>query len=94
MTGGLGYFLDEKGDFPTRVNPEIVNVQRVITAAGAQQLKEMISAHAERTGSTKATRILADWGNYLPKFWQVVPPSEAERPETIDSPETVASPVG
>ena len=94
MTGGLGYFLDEKGDFPTRVNPEIVNVQRVITAAGAQQLKEMIAAHAERTGSTKATRILADWGNYLPKFWQVVPPSEAERPETIDSPETVASPVG
>ncbi|MEL7505811.1 MAG: glutamate synthase large subunit [Cyanobacteria bacterium J06554_1] len=94
MTGGLGYFLDEKGDFPTRVNPEIVNVQRVITAAGAQQLKEMITAHAERTGSTKATRILADWGSYLPKFWQVVPPSEAERPETIDSPETVASPVG
>ena len=93
MTGGLGYFLDEKGDFPTRVNPEIVKVQRVITAAGAKQLKEMIRNHADRTGSTKAARILADWDSYLPKFWQVVPPSEAERAETVDSHETVAASV-
>ncbi|MGD1948807.1 MAG: glutamate synthase large subunit [Leptolyngbyaceae cyanobacterium] len=91
MTGGLGYFLDEQGDFPTRVNPEIVNVLRVITAAGAAQLKEMIASHAERTGSTKAARILADWDSYLPKFWQVVPPSEADRPETMDSPETAVT---
>ncbi|MBT9310768.1 glutamate synthase large subunit [Leptothoe kymatousa] len=94
MTGGLGYFLDEKGDFPTRVNPEIVKVQRVITDEGATQLKEMIARHAERTGSTKAARILADWQTYLPKFWQVVPPSEAERPETLASSETVAASVG
>ncbi|MEM8612199.1 MAG: glutamate synthase-related protein [Cyanobacteria bacterium P01_H01_bin.105] len=93
MTGGLGYFLDEQGDFPTRVNPEIVKVQRVITAAGAQQLKEMVANHAERTGSTKAARILANWDSYLPKFWQVVPPSEADRPETVDSAETVATTV-
>ncbi|NEP19015.1 MAG: glutamate synthase subunit alpha, partial [Leptolyngbya sp. SIO4C1] len=80
MTGGLGYFLDEAGDFPTRVNPEIVKVQRVITEAGAQQLKSLIEAHAERTGSQKAQTILANWETYLPKFWQVVPPSEAESP--------------
>ena len=24
---------------------------------------------------------LADWENYLPKFWQLVPPSEAESAE-------------
>jgi glutamate synthase (ferredoxin) len=30
MTGGLAYFLDEEGNFPTRVNPEIVKVQRVL----------------------------------------------------------------
>ncbi|MEM7062355.1 MAG: glutamate synthase large subunit [Cyanobacteria bacterium P01_B01_bin.77] len=94
MTGGLGYFLDERGDFPTRVNPEIVKVQRVITTAGAQQLKSLISNHAERTGSTKAARILADWDRYLPQFWQVVPPSEAERAETLDSTETVVASVG
>ena len=93
MTGGLGYFLDEQGDFPTRVNPEIVKVQRVITDAGAEQLKQMIHSHAERTGSTKAASILADWNHYLPKFWQVVPPSEAERPETLDNTQALAASV-
>ena len=82
MTGGLAYFLDEAGNFPTRVNPEIVNVQRVITEAGAQQLRSLIEAHARHTGSQKATNILADWETYLPQFWQVVPPSEADTPLT------------
>ncbi|MGP1382386.1 MAG: glutamate synthase large subunit [Thainema sp.] len=78
MTGGLAYFLDKDGSFPTHVNPEIVNVQRVITDAGEQQLKSLIEAHAERTGSEKAKRILANWSDYKTKFWQVVPPSEAD----------------
>ncbi len=81
MTGGLGYFLDEAGDFQTRVNPEIVQVQRVLTEAGAQQLKGLIEAHTDRTSSPKAKTILADWDSYLPKFWQVVPPSEADSAE-------------
>ncbi|MEL7314641.1 MAG: glutamate synthase large subunit [Cyanobacteria bacterium J06559_3] len=81
MTGGLAYFLDEAGNFPTRVNPEIVKVQRVITPAGEQQLKTMIEQHAQRTGSQKAAHILANWDTYLPQFWQVVPPSEADTPE-------------
>ncbi|MEO1396313.1 MAG: glutamate synthase large subunit [Cyanobacteria bacterium J06634_5] len=94
MTGGLGYFLDETGDFQTRVNPEIVQVQRVLTAAGAQQLKSLIEAHADRTGSPKAKAILADWDSYLPKFWQVVPPSEADSAEAGVQKDKVASSVG
>ena len=85
MTGGLAYFLDEDGSFPTRVNQEIVKVQRVLSTAGEQQLHQLIQAHAERTGSQKARRILADWDEYLPQFWQVIPPSEAESPEANPS---------
>lgn len=81
MTGGLAYFLDEDGSFPARVNPEIVKTQRVIAPAGERQLKELIEAHADRTGSLKAKTILANWPEYLPKFWQVVPPSEKDTPE-------------
>jgi glutamate synthase (ferredoxin) len=88
MTGGLAYFLDEDGNFPTRVNPEIVKVQRVITPAAEAQLKELIEAHASHTGSQKAQKILANWNEYLPKFWQVVPPSEAESP--LANPDAVA----
>ena len=91
MTGGLGYFLDEDGSFPNHVNPEIVKVQRVISPAGEQQLKELIQDHSDRTGSEKAKHILANWSEYLPKFWQVVPPSEASSPEaSADATEKVA----
>ncbi|WP_219884771.1 glutamate synthase large subunit [Merismopedia glauca] len=81
MTGGLGYFLDEEGGFPGRVNPEIVKIQRVQSTVGEGQLKELISSHFEKTGSPKAKLILDNWSEYLPKFWQVVPPSEADSPE-------------
>lgn len=81
MTGGLAYFLDEEGSFPTKVNPEIVQIQRVITEAGEQQLQRLVQDHYSHTGSAKAQEILEDWSAFLPKFWQIVPPSEADRPE-------------
>ena len=84
MTGGLGYFLDEDGTFPAHVNGEIVKMQRVSTAAGEAQLKDLIEAHRDRTNSKKAEKILANWAEYLPKFWQVVPPSEANSPEASE----------
>jgi glutamate synthase (ferredoxin) len=93
MTGGLAYFLDESGDFPTRVNPEIVSVQRVITVAGERQLKELLEAHVAHTSSPKAQEILANWSTYLPKFWQVVPPSEKDSPEANVEAEKVSSSV-
>ncbi len=95
MTGGLAYFLDEDGSFPTKVNPEIVQIQRVITPAGEAQLKSLIQADAERTGSAKARAVLAEWPEFLGKFWQVVPPSEKDTPEANPemSEEKVLTPV-
>jgi glutamate synthase (ferredoxin) len=87
MTGGLAYFLDEVGNFPESVNREIVTIQRVSTAAGEKQLKELITAHVERTGSPKGKKILDNWQEYLPQFWQLVPPSEADSAEA--NPEVV-----
>lgn len=86
MTGGLAYFLDEDGNFPQLVNPEIVKLQRINqSSAGEKQLQQLIELHAERTGSPKARQILANWSSYLSKFWQVVPPSEADTPEASSS---------
>jgi glutamate synthase (ferredoxin) len=82
MTGGLAYILDEDDSFPEKVNPESVKIQRLCTSVGEQQLKEMIGAHVERTGSQKGQMILEQWEFYIGKFWQVVPPSEANAPET------------
>lgn len=80
MTGGLGYFYDDAGDFEEKVNGEIVSVQRVVTAEGAAQLKAIIERHFEKTGSEKAEGILNDWENEVGKFWQVYPPSESNQP--------------
>jgi glutamate synthase (ferredoxin) len=79
MTGGLGYFLDLDDGFAAKVNPESVVMQRVV--AGEQQLKQLITDHAAKTGSPWATEILAKWSEFLPRFWQLVPPSEADTPE-------------
>ena len=81
MTGGVGYFFDSDGTFTDKVNTEIVAIQRVITPAGEAQLKGLIQAHAEKTGSKKAKALLADWSNQVKKFWQLVPPSEANTAE-------------
>lgn len=81
MTGGLAYFLDEDGTFPELVNQENVKIQRVTTPAGEKRLKDLIEAHCDRTDSAKAKTILQNWQDYLPKFWLLVPPSEADGPE-------------
>ena len=58
MTGGLGYFYDASGDFPDRVNGEIVAVQRVVTAAGGAHLRALVEAHVERTGGWREGVVL------------------------------------
>merc|ERR1712070_55672 len=77
MTGGIGYFYDDKGDFLDKVNGEIVSTKRINTTAGEAQLKQMIERHFERTGSERADEILSNWETEKGKFWQVYPPSEA-----------------
>ena len=47
-------------------------MQRVATAAGEAQLKGLIEEHVAKTGS-KCKAVLAEWAEYLPKFWQLVP---------------------
>ena len=83
MTGGIAYFLDIDGKFKERLSQEMLKVQRVCTASGENQLKELIQSSFENTGSSRAQDILTNWSSYLPKFWQVVPPSEQNSPEAI-----------
>jgi len=78
MTGGIGYFYDNDGSFPVKVNGEIVKMQRLVTSEGEAQLKHMIERHFELTGSERADEILGNWEEEKGKFWQVYPPSESK----------------
>lgn len=82
MTGGLSYFLDEDGQFVSKVNREIVSTQQVITREAEEQLKNIIELYEIKTKSIKAKTILDDWKLYLPMFWQIIPPSEDSTPLT------------
>ncbi|KAG0487917.1 hypothetical protein HPP92_006728 [Vanilla planifolia] len=66
MTGGLAYILDEDDTLIPKVNKEIVKIQRVNAPAGQMQLKSLIEAHVEKTGSKKGAAILSEWEAYLP----------------------------
>uniref|UniRef100_A0A1J3GI04 glutamate synthase (ferredoxin) n=1 Tax=Noccaea caerulescens TaxID=107243 RepID=A0A1J3GI04_NOCCA len=81
MTGGLAYILDEDNTLLPKVNKEIVKIQRVTSPVGQTQLKSLIQAHVEKTGSSKGATIVEEWDKYLAMFWQLVPPSEEDTPE-------------
>ncbi|KAI4348605.1 hypothetical protein L6164_009312 [Bauhinia variegata] len=91
MTGGLAYILDEDNTLIPKVNREIVKIQRVSAPVGQMQLKSLIEAHVQKTGSNKGAAILKEWDKYLPLFWQLVPPSEEDTPEANAKYDTTAT---
>jgi glutamate synthase (NADPH/NADH) large chain len=85
MSGGIAYVLDEDGSFKTRANLAQVALEKVLPAsrqtgeplhngiADETQLKELITRHAEYTGSLTAKALLADWDASREKFVKVYP---------------------
>ena len=73
MSGGVAYVLDEDHDLYLRLNKELVSMGPVTDPQEADQLRALIQAHADATGSPKARRILADFDDWLPKFKKILP---------------------
>ena len=73
MSGGVAYVLDEDHDLYLRLNKELVSMGPVTDPQEAGQLRALIQAHADATGSPKARRILADFDDWLPKFKKILP---------------------
>ena len=73
MSGGVAYVLDEGRDFYLRLNKTLVSMELVTEQHDIAELKSLIQAHADATGSPKAKRILADFDAWLPKFKKILP---------------------
>ena len=74
MTGGVAYVIDEAGDFDLKCNLDSIDLAGIAeNSDDEQELLALIREHAERTGSPLATRILADWSAYRPKFVKILP---------------------
>jgi len=72
MSGGIAYVLDQDGDFPTRVNHEMVELEPLDDDDQAFLL-DRVSQHRDETGSAVAKALLADWKTSLKKFVKVMP---------------------
>ncbi len=73
MSGGIAYVLDERGDFPTRCNQQMVGLEKLTDPDEIEEVRQMIARHGDYTKSTRAWKILAEWEQMVPKFVKVLP---------------------
>jgi glutamate synthase domain-containing protein 2/glutamate synthase domain-containing protein 1/glutamate synthase domain-containing protein 3 len=73
MTNGVAYVLDETGQFPGRLNDELVQATRLMDAEELSTVYELVREHFERTASRRAEAILDLWDVYRGQFWKVAP---------------------
>jgi glutamate synthase (NADPH/NADH) large chain/glutamate synthase (ferredoxin) len=73
MSGGFAFVLDEKGDFPVRVNTEMVELEEFTDPDDQRMVHDMIRKHVDYTGSTRGRYVLDNWQELLAKFVKVMP---------------------
>jgi glutamate synthase domain-containing protein 3 len=72
MSGGIAYVLDKVGDFAERCNPELVELETP-SAEDFEEIRALVEEHRERTGSTVATHVLAEWEHLIGTWVKVMP---------------------
>jgi glutamate synthase domain-containing protein 3 len=82
MTGGVAYVTEWR-----QLNTDSV-VAREVPAEDAAELRALVEEHQRRTGSVRATELLADWDRAVKRFRQIVPVAAIQ---TQAVPEPVAS---
>ena len=73
MSGGVGYVLDESGDFAKRVNGQMVGIEKLEDPKEIAAVRAMIQKHFDYTKSTRARAVLDQWDKFVPKFVKVMP---------------------
>ncbi len=73
MSGGLAYVYNEDGEFDSRCNLDMIDLELVLLPEDVEELRGLIENHAKYTDSAKAQMILDNWDEELPKFLKVFP---------------------
>jgi glutamate synthase (NADPH/NADH) large chain len=73
MTGGMAFVHDPHNGFDRMANPDTIVWQGIASAYWDGVLRALVEEHAQRTGSRRAHKLLADWGEAVSEFRQVVP---------------------
>ncbi len=73
MSGGVAYVLDERGEFRSMVNAQMVDLEGVTDPPDVAELRRLVERHLQHTASMRARQVLDDWDNTLPRFVKVIP---------------------
>jgi glutamate synthase (NADPH/NADH) large chain len=72
MSGGVAYVYDRDGEFASRVNYELVEIEP-LDDADLEWLKSTVEKHVEYTGSELGQRLLNSWNVETSKIRKVMP---------------------
>jgi glutamate synthase (NADPH/NADH) large chain len=72
MSGGLAFIYDTKGDFDSKCNTEMVNLEE-LESFDYDLLRDMIGKQYANTNSEVAKFILDNWETEIAKFVKVYP---------------------
>ena len=72
MSGGIAYVLDRDGDFATRCNKDMVDLEEM-DDDDAALVRELITRHVDHTTSPCGQRVLEGWTELRASFVKVMP---------------------
>ncbi|MEX1103093.1 MAG: glutamate synthase subunit alpha, partial [Dehalococcoidia bacterium] len=73
MSGGIAFVWDPNGDFHTRCNQEMVELEALEEEEDLELVHGLLQRHLEYTESTVARAILDQWPAEAPRFVKVMP---------------------
>lgn len=82
MSGGAAFVYDPENFMPGRINPEMVELEKLDDNGEIHSLKRLILLHHHLTRSPLAEQILHEWDQTLGHFQRVSPLSTADAPKS------------
>ena len=73
MSGGVAYVLDEAGDFASKCNMGMIELEDLEDREEIDMLRGLIEEHQAKTGSPVAERVLENWEKWVGQFVKVMP---------------------
>jgi len=65
--------LDEAGDFASRVNMQMVELEKLSDTDEIEEIWKLIQRHQTYTRANARAKILADWEDMINRFVKVIP---------------------
>ena len=73
MSGGVAYVLDVENKLYKNVNKTMISIEKVENKYDKKELRNLIEAHVDATGSELGKKVLQSFDEYLPHFKKLIP---------------------